>query len=380
MRRTRPAGPAGSLRRPTLPPEQARAMASRAEVTPLPPPPLAGVESDIRVAFILCPRFTLMAFAAFVESLRHAADEADYSRQIYCTWKIVAEDMAQPIDASCGARLLPHEPLGDFGRLNYIVVVGGLLPHALNVGSRTRDYILAAHRRGISVVGLCTGSFVLAELGLLDGRRCAVHHEHVGAFRTAFPDTHPEADAPYINDNEVLTCPGGAAALDLAFHLIDAHCGKSRALKGLSSLLVSRSDIRRSLVHVPHGHLACCGDPAVEAAIAAMQQAVSAPLPIRALASRIGCSERELCRRFHKHGQVSPSDAYRDIRLAHGRRLLLGSSKSLVQIADECGFADAAHFIRCFKAAYAEAPGAYRRRRKFHTGATPSGKEAALRQ
>ena len=331
---------------------------------PMTPPELPGIEPDIRVAFILCPKFTLLPFAAFIDSLRHAADEADYSRQIYCTWKIIAEDYETPVTASCGAQVLPQEPLGEIGDLNYLVVVGGLLPHCLDVSESTRQYIRAAHQAGISIVGLCTGSFLLAEIGLLDGRRCAVHSEHVTAFRALFPIATALSDEMYINDREVLTCPGGTSALDLAFHLIDTHCGKARAFKGLSSLLIEHHRSARRFRHRPHGHLAACGNPKVETAVEMMERHIANPYLISELADQVGCSERELCRLFKKHGDTSPAETWRNIRMEHGHWLLLNSNRTITQISYECGFSDAAHFNRWFKTIYKESPDAYRRRRR----------------
>jgi transcriptional regulator GlxA family with amidase domain len=339
-------------------------MTIRPEFMPISPPELPGVEPDIRVAFILCPSFTLLPFAAFVDSLRHAADEADHSRQIYCSWKIVADDLGTPITASCGVQVLPEERLGDFGNLNYLVVAGGLLPNCRDVSDRTGQYIRAAYEAGISIVGLCTGSFVLADIGLLAGRKCAVHAEHVAAFRALYPDAIALSDEMYVIDREVLTCPGGTAALDLAFHLIDIHCGKARAVKGLTSLLIDHHRSARRFRHRPHGHLAACGNQKVEAALEMMERHIMTPYPMTQLAKKVGCSERELCRVFKKNGNTSPSAVWRDIRIAHGHWLLMNSRRSITQISYECGFADSAHFNRWFKITYKEAPDAYRRRRR----------------
>ena len=327
-------------------------------------PELSGAQPDIRVAFILCPRFGLLPFAAFADSLRHAADEADYSRQIYCSWKIVADDFQSPVSASCGTQVLPEEPLGDFSDLNYLVVVGGLLPDCLEVSLRTRQYIRSAYEAGISIVGLCTGSFVLADIGLLAGRRCAVHAEHIAAFRALYPSAIAVSDEMYVGDREVLTCPGGTSALDLAFHLIENHCGKARAVKGLSSLLIENHRSVRRFRHRPHGHLAACGNRKVEAAVKFMERHIMTPYSISELANKVGCSERELCRLFRRHGNSTPAETWRDIRIEHGHWLLLNSDRSITQIAYECGFADAAHFARWFKICYKESPNAFRRRRR----------------
>jgi transcriptional regulator GlxA family with amidase domain len=329
------------------------------------PPELTGVEPDIRVAFILGENFSLLPFAAFIDSLRHAADEADFSRQIYCRWTIVAEDPELPVRASCGASVMPQEGLGEFGRLNFIVVAGGLLPSSLGLGDATRRYIRRAYEVGISIVGLCTASFLLAELGLLDGKRAAVHHEHRAMFRERFPAVESVADEMFVSDRGVLTCLGGTSALDLAFHLIDTYCGKARAVKGITSLLVDHDRSVHRLPHSPHNQLAACGDRKVEAAVGIMQRYIATPHSVTLLAAKVGCSERELSRLFMKYGNDTPAEAWRNIRLAQGHWLLLNSNRAIAQIANECGFSDAAHFTRWFKVSYKETPDAFRRRRRI---------------
>lgn len=80
----------------------------------------------LRVGFLLARRFTLSAFANFVDVLRLAADEGDRSRPILCSWRVIAEDPA-PVRSSCGVTVGPEERLGDPGRFDYIVVIGGLI-------------------------------------------------------------------------------------------------------------------------------------------------------------------------------------------------------------------------------------------------------------
>ena len=82
---------------------------------------------DIRVGFILSPSFTLLPFAGFVDTLRHAADEGDRSRQVHCRWTILGATL-DPVRASCGAEIRPWQTYGDPGAFDYVVIVGGLTP------------------------------------------------------------------------------------------------------------------------------------------------------------------------------------------------------------------------------------------------------------
>ncbi len=324
---------------------------------------MPDVAPDMRVGFLLSPNFTLLPFAGFIDSLRHAADEADFGRQIYCHWRIVAPSLT-PVTASCGAAVTPHEVFPDPSDFDYLVVVGGQLPWSLDHPPETLDYLQRAYAAKVSIIGLCTGSFVLAKAGLLDARQCAVHVEHIHQIRQLFPKTKPVSDQIYVNDGEVITCPGGTSALDLAFTLIETRCGKARAIKGLTSLLVDRHRAAHHMPHRPYGHLAVCGNRRVEQAVEQMERHLSAPYAISLLARKLNTSERELNRVFKRHAGESAGAVWRNMRLAHGHWLLVNTSRSVTSIALECGFADGAHFCRWFRRVYEETPLTFRRRRR----------------
>lgn len=97
----------------------------------------------------------------------------------------------------------------------------------------------AAH---VPLVGLCTGQFVLAELGLLAGRRCVVHFSLLPTLQHHFPDVVGVSDASVVEDGGFITCPGGLAPVNLARHLVTNHCGKTRGDKALHYLIAVVGD------------------------------------------------------------------------------------------------------------------------------------------
>ena len=175
----------------------------------------SDVTPDVRLAFVLSPDFTLLPFAGFIDAVRHAADERDYSRQVYCQWSCISADL-EPIRSSCGVEVLPWKTFDDPSNYDYIIVVGGLLPSFRQHHPETFDYLRRAAEKDVSLVGLCTGSFVLAEAGQLDGVRCAVHVDHVDELTSKYPEVIPLVNAIYAFDQNRITCPGGTAAIDLA--------------------------------------------------------------------------------------------------------------------------------------------------------------------
>ncbi len=327
------------------------------------PSPAPDIEPDIKVGLILAPKFTLIAFASFIDCLRHAADEADRSRQIFCSWQVIAPSL-EPVEASCGVKMVPQSLFRDPESFDYVAIVGGLLPWCLELPAATYDYLRSVRSSNISLIGLCTGSFILANAGLLDDHECAVHFEHRKQFSELFPKARPVADRSYLNDRGLITCTGGIAAIDLAANLVQEHCGKARAVKGLVSLLADRQQAAHFIPNRPYDHLAVCGDWRVEQAIELMQRNFSRPFAIEELARRLGSSLRELNRSFARHAGDNPSGVWRKIRLSHGHWLLLNTSRSATQIAYECGFTDAAHFSRWFKRTYGSTPNAFRLQRR----------------
>ena len=317
------------------------------------------VAPELKVGFVLSPDFTLLPFAGFIDALRHAGDEADRSRQIYCRWSCVAPDLA-PVQSSCGVAVTPNEPLGDPRRFDYVVVIGGLLPSCLEQPAATFDFLRHAAARGVLVAGLCTGSFIMAKAGLLNGRRCAVHLRHRRELVEMFPDVIPVTDESYIVDQERITCPGGTAAIDLATAIITRHCGRARALKALHALLVDKHRAAQHLPRRPYEELASCGDRRVEQAVALMEQNIGQPFAIEELARRVGATLRQLDRTFATHAGMAPATFWRSLRLDHGHWLLLNTARPVTRIAHECGFADCAHFTRWFKRSYGETPRAFR--------------------
>lgn len=327
------------------------------------PRQIPDANPDIRVGFILTPRFSLLPFASFIESLRHAADDADYGRQIFCAWSVLGETL-EPVHASCGLEVMPDSLFSEGKTFDYIVVVGGQLPFCMDIGDATECYIRQSFDEGISVIGLCTGSFILTSIGLLEGRRCVVHPEHLHQFQSLFPDGNPVTDQIYLNDGRIITCPGGTSALDLAFALIEERCGKSRAVKGLTTLLVDRHRTAQHMPHRPFEHLRTCGNKRVEEAIILMERNITTPYPVSRIATLVGVSERELNRAFNVYAGDTPVAIWRRMRLAHSHWLLINTSRTVTHIGLETGFSDGAHFCRWFKKVYNETPLMFRRRHR----------------
>jgi transcriptional regulator GlxA family with amidase domain len=336
--------------------------------------PLEGDIRPLRVGFVLANNFTLSAFAEFVDVLRLAADDADYSRPIRCRWHVLSST-DEPIRSSCGLLISPTSRFMDPLDLDCVVVVAGLLHRHSPLDRDTAEYLTRVARTRVNLVGICTGSFVLCRLGLMEGRKCCISWFHYRDFLREFDNLVPIADQTFVIDGNRITCPGGLGTIFLAAELVARHLGASTAQKVLHMLQIDRMKPGSSMQPAPPLG-AISEDDRISRALLLMEQNLSNTVSISNIASTLHTSTRQLERRFKEVVGCSPQAAYLQLRLKHAR-WMLASNLSLASIAAETGFSDGAHFGRAFKVAYGINPSEARKQRNqeagpFATSARPS--------
>lgn len=326
---------------------------------------VAGGESRVRkdavrlrVGFLLARSFTLTAFSNFVDTLRLAGDDGDRSRQHHCRWTVMS-GQRRPVKASCGLEVIPDSRFVDPASFDYLAVVGGLLHASPPLDPDTEDYLREAARRGVTLVGVCTGSFILKRLGLLEGRRTCVSWFHRHDFSEEFPDADATSDQLFLIDGDRITCSGGAGVVDLAAALVERHVGAAAARKALNVLLLdgSRGETATQPAPEPAGKTK---DERVRRAALIMEQNLGYPLGVAEIARRADLSERQLDRLFKAEFGAGPAEIYRDMRLGYGRWLLGRTKRSVAEIATLCGFADGPHFARVFRTRTGLTPSQFR--------------------
>ena len=319
--------------------------------------PITG--NRLRIGFILADRFTLSAFANFVDVLRLAADESDQSRPIRCEWVVLSHD-GQPVRASCGISIQPEARLRAPGRFDYLVVVGGLIGHYRAISDEALAWLRAQAATGVPLIGLCTGVFILQEAGLLQGYRCCVSWFHHQDFLDRFETETPVSDQIFVVDRDRLTCSGGHSAAHLAAFLVQRHIGHSAATKSLNIMMIE--DALSGERPQPGQPLARrADDPLVQRAILRMQQNIEMPKTVEELASELGVARRTLERRFRADLTRPPQKIYLELRLEKAMQRLRGTHDSVTAIALACGFCDASHLVRAMKAERGVTPNEYRR-------------------
>lgn len=223
------------------------------------------------------------------------------------------------------------------------------------------DAVRAAHDRGARVVSLCTGAFVLAAAGLLDGRRATTHWMHARQLATRYPRVRVDPDVLYIDEGSVLTSAGKGAGLDLCLHVVRKDHGAA----------VANALARRLVVppHRPGGQAQYVTAPVPEdkgryglADVLQWAQArLHEPLTVTDLARRAGMSTRNLARHFDRALGVTPLHWLHTQRVHLAQELLETTDAPVEQIAARTGMGTAATLRRHFTRAVGVPPDTYRR-------------------
>lgn len=218
-----------------------------------------------------------------------------------------------------------------------------------------------AHARGARIAGLCLGTFVLAQAGLLDGRTAATHWAWSDDFLRRHPDVTLDRKSLYIDDGDILTSAGTAAAIDCCLHLLRCDHGAEIANRVARRMVVAphRDGGQAQYIEQPlpgwqdSDRLGPTLDWALEN--------LCKPLTLDLLASKAGMSRRNFTRRFKAKTGATVAQWVLNHRLASAQRLLETSSKTVDLIAETVGFGSPASFRQNFAAAFEISPSGYRR-------------------
>ena len=264
-----------------------------------------------------------------------------------------------PMRAAGGMRVLAESGLEGLESAGTIIVPGwrgvdASPPPALIEALRQ------AHARGARLLSFCSGVFVLAATGLLDGHRATTHWRYVEALAQRYPRIRIEPDVLYVDEGSLLTSAGSAAALDLSLHLIRRDYGPA----------VANTVARRAVVpaHRDGGQAQFIQSPlpshgaGLGKLIEWMRQHLDRPLPLPELAERARMSERTLLRRFEEATGCSPKQWLTRERLGRARELLEGSDMAVERVADLCGFGSADTLRHHFRHHLKLSPARYRER------------------
>lgn len=324
-------------------------------VTPIVPvrPAEAPIARLRRIGFLTLPNYSMIALSNALEACRMANYVS--GSDVY-SWQVLTPDGA-PAQASNGLSLSPTVRLSDAPTPDLVMVCGGIDVRQA-VARGTREALRRAARQGAALGALCTGTFALAEAGLLDGYRCAIHWENLAAIREEFPDVAFQEDA-FVIDRDRLTCTGGVAPLDMMLVMIAAALGARTAGAVAEQFIVRRAGTPERQKAAVSPEIAA-RTPAIARAVEVMSRHLDRPLPVAEVAAAAGLSQRQMERLFQRHLTASPAAFYLDLRLARARELLRLSPLPVTDVALACGFQSAAHFSVAYGRRYGHPPRAER--------------------
>jgi transcriptional regulator GlxA family with amidase domain len=272
------------------------------------------------------------------------------------------------IRSSSGVRLLADHVVGEawdaaeWGGIDTLLVAGS--PRAAEtrlapaVGDWLRATAAGARRHG----SVCSGAFLLAAAGLLDGRRVTTHWAVAEQLALAYPSVTVEADALHVRDGRLRTAAGVTAGLDLALALVEEDLGREIAMKVAGQLVMFFKRPGGQMQFSRHGEAA----PAGRSALQEMQRWVAAHPEddhgVPRLAQRMGLSPRHFARLFRDEVGVTPAAWIETVRVSAARRLLETGREPPKQVAARCGFSDPDTLRRAFVRHVGVTPAEYRKR------------------
>lgn len=307
------------------------------------------------IGFMLTEQFSMIAFTAAIEPLRLAnrvSGKALYEWQLYSADGLTA-------GASNGVEVKVDRPFREATAMDAVVVCSGI-----EVQSVDHRALVAVLRRltkfGAAAGAVCTGAYVLAKAGLLDGYRSTIHWENRPGMQADFPDLDIGEDLFEI-DRDRFTCAGGVAAADMMLSLIKRDHGDQIAKAVTDQLIHHRvreaSERQRIDLRTRLG----VANPKLLRVVTLMEQTIDRPLTMSAFAHSVALSPRQLERLFIKHMGHPPSRHYLKLRLEHACQLLRQTALPILEVGMASGFNSASYFSQSYTDHFGKSPSAERR-------------------
>lgn len=240
------------------------------------------------------------------------------------------------------------------------VVVPGRQPPDAPVSPNLAEALREAHRRGARIAAICTGAFVLAGAGLLDGRRATTHWRSAGRFAAAFPEVRVDPGVLFVDHGDVATSAGTGAGIDLCLHLVRCDHGAAYAAQ-IARRMVLPPHREGSQLQYAEQATPARADESLAPLLEWATTHLDTRLTLERLAERAGLSSRTLARRFTEQLGTSPGQWLLGQRLDAARILLEQTELPVDAIATRVGLASAVNLRRRFREHLGTTPGGYRR-------------------
>jgi transcriptional regulator GlxA family with amidase domain len=264
-----------------------------------------------------------------------------------------------PVRSSSGVEMVARG-LKPSGAISTLIVAGGGGVDAAATCAKTLAFVRAAAKRGVRVASVCSGAYLLAEAGLLDGRRATTHWRRTRQFLSIFPAVKWEPDRIFVRDGHIWSSAGITAGIDLALALVAEDFGEEIAQKTARELVLyhrrsgGQSQFSSLLeLKAPEGRFG----PLLTWA----REHLDAPLTVEDLAEQAGMSSRHFARAFIAETGTTPSKAVERLRIEVARQRVQSSSEAIERVAQTTGFRDPERMRRAFIRAFGQPPQSLRR-------------------
>jgi len=296
-----------------------------------------------RVGFLLIQNFTMVALATAIEPMRMANQLS--GMELY-TWQLLSAD-GETIKASDGISIAPDASIGDKQPFDIVIVVGGV-DITRSFSKREVHWLQSMAQQHVTLGAVCTGAYVLASAGLLDGYKCSAHWECLPALQERFPKVN-WSNRLYTLDRDRITCTGGGVPMDMVLSLVTRQHGKALTGAICDMFICDRVRPDNEQQQRPLLRLLTSAQPKLAEVTELMEANIEEPIELEELACFVGISRRQLERLFLKHLNCTPSRYYLKLRLNRARQLLKQTTNSIIEVASMCGFVSAPHFSRCYR-------------------------------
>ena len=303
-----------------------------------------------RYGFLLLPHFSMIAFSSALEVMRMANRLS--GEELY-QWPIYSLD-GDPVAASNRITITPGGPISEVKNLDVLFLSSGLRA-GQNWDDNLKKVLHSPKLKDMTLGGICSGAFLLAKAGLLDGYRCTIHWEYIASLRESVPNTIVTEEL-FELDRDRYTVSGGTAPLDMMLKLVRQKHGKELAVSISEQFMCDRMRGEYDKQRIPLKLMLGADQPKLTEAVELMESNLEELINLDDLASLVGISRRQLERLFKKYLGCVPRRYYLDLRLKKARQLLLQTPRSVSEIAIACGFVSASHFSKSYREMFGLSP------------------------
>ena len=264
-----------------------------------------------------------------------------------------------PVRSTSGVEMLARA-IKPAGAITTLIVAGGEGVGAASKCETTLALVRSMVKRGVRVASVCSGAFVLAEAGVLDGRRATTHWQRTSQFLSLYPNVKLEPDRIFVRDGNIWSSAGITAGIDLALAMSAEDFGDEVAQKTARQLVLYN---RRSGGQSQFSSLLELKAPAGRFAplLAWAREHLDAPLTVEDMAERAGMSSRHFTRAFIAETGTTPSKAVERLRIEVAQQRVQSSSEAIERVAQTTGFRDPERMRRAFIRAFGQPPQSLRR-------------------